>query len=370
MTDPARTPATTPAADPVADPSVPPVAVDGEGYRALAAAFVATRGSANTRAAYGRDLTLLGEALRVEPSDEQAPPFGVETDPGARRAAEQMAAIPSGWWQDWRDRLGGRPSSRARRVAAVRAFCRWWSRALDLPNPVEDLRPPAMASRNQDRLTREVAALSPSQMRRMCEAAAAMPGPEGLRASALIEVLYGCGLRATEAAGLDVSALHLDDPDDPYVIVLGKGGKHRAVAVPQVAHDALRRYLATGRPELRARDVKPRPDQQRHRDADAVFLGNRGRRVGRSDVWREVNRVADAAGLTSEGVRVFPHALRHSCGTHLVQAGVDIRYVQAHLGHASPVTTEVYTHITASHLKDDFDRAHPRARRQDPVSGT
>ena len=144
---------------------------------------------------------------------------------------------------------------------------------------------------------------------------------------------------------------------------LGKGGKHRAVAVPQVAREALTRYLANGRPELRALDVKPRPDQPRHRDADAVFLGARGRRIGRSDVWREVQKVADQAGLVSEGVRVFPHALRHSCGTHLVQAGVDIRYVQAHLGHASPVTTEVYTHITASHLKDDFDRAHPRARR-------
>lgn len=349
--------------DTTSDGTAAPGAVDAQGFRSLAAAFVATRGSANTRAAYGRDLTLLGEALGVEAEVAEAPPFGVEDDPDARRAAEQLAVIPSGWWQDWRDRLDGRPSSRARRVAAVRAFCRWWSRALDLPNPVEDLRPPAMASRSQDRLAREVTALSASQMRRMCEAAAALPGPEGMRASALIEVLYGCGLRANEAAGLDMSGLHLDDPDDPYVIVLGKGGAHRAVAIPQVAHDALRRYLAGGRPELRARDVAPRADQARHRDADAVFLGARGRRIGRSDVWREVQRVADRAGLISEGVRVFPHALRHSCGTHLVQAGVDIRYVQAHLGHASPVTTEVYTHVTASHLRDDFDRAHPRARR-------
>jgi integrase/recombinase XerD len=248
-------------------------------------------------------------------------------------------------------------------VAAIRAFCKWWSRGLDLPNPVDDLRPPAMASRSQERLSREVTALSPSQMRRMCDTAAAMPGPRGLCTHALIEVLYGCGIRATEAAGLDISSLHLDDPDDPYLIVLGKGNKHRAVAVPQVAREALTRYLANGRPDLRALDVKPRPDQARHRDAGAVFLGARGRRIGRSDVWRVVQGVADQAGLVSEGVRVFPHALRHSCGTHLVQAGVDIRYVQAHLGHASPVTTEVYTHITASHLRDDFDRAHPRARR-------
>lgn len=337
--------------------------VDPDGFRALAAAFVATRGSANTRAAYGRDLRLLGEALGVPAAASGPAPFGVESHPGARLAAGQMSAVPPAWWQGWRDGLEGRQSSRARRVAAVRAFCRWWSRALDLPNPVEDLRPPAGAAPGQERLSREVAALTPSQVRRLCDAAAAMPGPAGLRTHALIEVLYGCGIRAAEAAGLDIRALHLDDPGDPHVVVLGKGGRYRAVAVPMVAREALGRYLAAGRPALRALDVRPRPDQARHRDADAVFLGARGRRVGRSDVWREVRRVADLAGLASEGVRVFPHALRHSCGTHLVQAGVDIRYVQAHLGHASPVTTEVYTHVTASHLRDDFDRAHPRARR-------
>jgi site-specific recombinase XerD len=77
-----------------------------------------------------------------------------------------------------------------------------------------------------------------------------------------------------------------------------------------------------------------------------------------------VSDLSRRAGLAEEGARVFPHALRHSCGTHLIQAGVDIRYVQAHLGHASPVTTEVYTHVTAAHLREDFDRAHPRARRR------
>jgi integrase/recombinase XerD len=185
----------------------------------------------------------------------------------------------------------------------------------------------------------------------------------GRRDRAILEVLYGCGLRASEAAGLDLSSCHLDDPEDPFVAVRGKGGTRRAVAVPTLARDALLAYLATGRPELRARDRRPRPDQARHRDADAVFLGARGRRLGRQDVWRIVARVAERAGVRGEDQRVFPHALRHSCGTHLIQAGVDIRYVQAHLGHASPVTTEIYTHVTAAHLREDFDRAHPRARR-------
>ena len=273
--------------------------------------------------------------------------------------------MPGEWWQAWRDGLPGRLSSRRRRVAGVRTFCRWWSRAFALPNPAADLRPPAAAGdgqHGQDRVGREVVALTQAEVRRMCEAAD-RPGALGRRTHALVEVLYGCGLRASEAAGLDISACHLDDPDDPFIVVDGKGGRRRAVAVPRQAVAALTAYLRGGRPELRARDRRPRPDQARHRDADAVFLSSRGRRLGRAAIWKLVGEVADRAGLRAGGARVFPHALRHSCGTHLIQAGVDIRYVQAHLGHASPVTTEIYTHVTAAHLRRDFDRAHPRARR-------
>lgn len=335
--------------------------VDPEGFGRLAAAFVASRENRNTRAAYARDLAALATALGATQPPADAPPFGVEDDPVARAAAVELAALPLEWWQGWRDGLPGRVSTRRRRVAAVRAFCRWWSRGLGLENPVLALRPPAAGGEGQERVDREVVALSPAAVRRMCEAAD-RPGPLGARTRALIEVLYGCGLRASEAAGLDLSACHLDDPEDPFVTVAGKGGRRRAVAVPRQALAALTAYLRTGRPELRARDVRPRPDQARHRDADAVFLSARGRRLGRAAVWAIVTEVADRAGLRAEGTRVFPHALRHSCGTHLIQSGVDIRYVQAHLGHASPVTTEVYTHVTAAHLREDFDRAHPRAR--------
>jgi integrase/recombinase XerD len=337
--------------------------VDPDGFGLLAGAFLATRENANTRAAYARDLAGLAEALGVPAARPAGPGFGVEDDPRARAAAEAMAALPIEWWQGWRDGLEGRLSSRRRRVAAARAFCRWWARAFALENPARELRPPAAAGEGgQEPIGREVVALPPSAVRRMCEAAA-RSGPLGARTRALIEVLYGCGLRASEAAGLDLSACHLDDPEDPYVLVAGKGGRRRAVAVPREALAALDAYLRVGRPELRARDRRPRPDQARHRDADAVFLGSRGRRLGRADVWRIVTEVADRAGLRRDGGRVFPHALRHSCGTHLIQAGVDIRYVQAHLGHASPVTTEIYTHVTAAHLREDFDRAHPRSRR-------
>jgi integrase/recombinase XerD len=341
--------------------------VDGDGYWRLVAGFIGGRANANTRAGYRRDLEALGAALGLGPPDREPPAFGVEEDAAARRAADALAALPPPWWREWRDGLEGRVSSRRRRVAAVRAFCRWWSRLFALESPVADLRPPAEAD-GRERLDREVVALPQSAVRRMCDVAAGSPGPLGARTRALIEVLYGCGLRASEASGLDLSACHLDDPDDPFVVVAGKGGARRAVAVPTLAREALLAYLRVARPELRARDRHPRPDQARHRDADAVFVGARGRRLGRADVWRIVAQVADRAGVRGEGRRVFPHALRHSCGTHLIQAGVDIRYVQAHLGHASPVTTEVYTHVTAAHLREDFDRAHPRSRRGDAAA--
>lgn len=337
--------------------------VDAAGFIRLAEAFVASRENPNTRAAYARDLAALAGALGLPaPDPGAAPGLGIEDDPAARRAAQALSRLPLEWWQRWRDGLPGRVSSRRRRVAAARTFCRWWSRAYGLENPVVDLRPPAVAAEGgQERVAREVVALTPAAVRAMCEAAD-RPGPLGQRDRALIEVLYGCGLRASEAAGLDISACHLDSPDDPYLLVTGKGGRRRAVAVPRQALRALETYLRAGRPELRARDRRPRPDQARHRDADAVFLSARGRRLGRAAIWKLVGDVADRAGLRADGARIFPHALRHSCGTHLIQAGVDIRYVQAHLGHASPVTTEIYTHVTAAHLRGDFDRAHPRAR--------
>lgn len=333
------------------------MSVEPEGYRRLVAGFLAGRANPNTRAGYGRDLAALGESLGVPAAALPEVPFGVEDDAAARRAAAELAAVPGPWWVEWRDGLDGSVASRRRRVAAVRAFCRWWSRLLELENPVVDLRPPAEGARAAD--GRALVALAPAEVRRL-RAAAARPGPLGARNTALIETLYGCGLRASEAAALDLGGLELDDPDDPRLLVRGKGGAVRAVAVPPDARDAVRAYLGVARPQLRARAKRPAKA-----DADAVFLSARGRRLTRSAVWRIVTATADRAGIRDAARRVFPHALRHSCGTHLVQAGVDIRYVQAHLGHASPVTTEIYTHVTAAHLREDFDRAHPRARTEE-----
>jgi integrase/recombinase XerD len=334
--------------------------IDAGAFRRLVAAFLASRRSASTREAYRRDLTHLARALGVGdagiPSDTDIrDAFGVEDDPEVAVVLDRLSALGPEWWRDWRDGLQGSPATRRRRVAAVRAFCRWWSRTCDRANPVSALRPPRGADPGAG-AAREVVAFAQADMRRLLEAAR-RPGPPGARDVALIEVLYGCGLRASEAVGLNVSACNLEDLEDPYLVVTGKGARVRAVAVPHGARVALEAYLRVGRPPLIAQRRGAGPG-----DADAVFVSVRGRRLAREDVWRIVTAIGRRAGLLDEGGRVFPHALRHSCGTHLIQAGVDIRYVQAHLGHASPVTTEVYTHVTAAHLKSDFDRAHPRAR--------
>lgn len=331
------------------------MSVDPMGFRRLADGYLASRANPNTRDGYARDLAVLQEGLGIPGDVEGGMVFDVERDHAARAAAEQLSALPIGWWQDWRDGLAGSVASRRRKVAAVRSFCRWWSTRMELANPVRELSPPSTGRAAGEA---DVVALAPAEVRAMCEAAT-RPGALGARTHALIETLYGCGLRASEASGLDLSACRLEDSDDPYILVDGKGGLRRAVAVPRTAREALTAYIAVARPQLRAKARSPRAG-----DADAVFLSARGRRLSRTGIWRIVVDVAERAGVRDAGTRVFPHALRHSCGTHLVQSGVDIRYVQSHLGHASPVTTEIYTHVTAAHLRDDFDRAHPRARRR------
>ena len=323
--------------------------VDPDGFGRLAGAFLAhAREPQHARGVRARP-GALAEALGVP-----APPADVAVvrrrgrSRGRARRPSQLAALPLDWWQRWRDGLPGRgldappPGGRdAGLLPLVVARAR----------PREPGARPAPARRGAPRAgrrrsAREVVALSPAAVRRMCEAAAA-PGPLGARTSALVEVLYGCGLRASEAAGLDLSACHLDDPDDPFLLVLGKGGRRRAVAVPREALASLTAYLRVGRPELRAArpaaPAGPGPPPRRRRGLPqrARAPPRAGPRSGRSSpTWP----TGPACGRT--GARVFPHALRHSCGTHLIQSGVDIRYVQAHLGHASPVTTEVYTHVT------------------------
>jgi integrase/recombinase XerD len=171
------------------------------------------------------------------------------------------------------------------------------------------------------------------------------PGtPIGLRDRAILELLYGAGLRVSELTGLDVDDLDLAEG---FVRVLGKGGKEREVPFGRHARSALEAYFTRGRPGL----VSPR-------SRGAVFLNARGGRLTRQSCARLVGTYAAVAGLQR---RVSPHDLRHSFATHLLEGGADVRVVQELLGHASVATTQIYTLVTREHLREVYLTAHPRA---------
>jgi integrase/recombinase XerD len=287
-----------------------------EGFLALSAARLAPR----TVEAYRRDLEALAGWLG-------RPPASVKTEELERYLAELRAA-------------GLSAATIARRVASVRSFFRHLVLigAVDA-NPAAELELP----RRTRRLPR---ALSLSEAERLIEAAAGT-SPRALRDHALVELLYGAGLRVSEAVGLDKTGVDLDQR---LVRTVGKGGKERVVPVGRKAVDALQRYLARGRPHL---DRRHRPE---------LFLNAKGGPLTRAGAFLILRKLAEKAGLEAE--RVHPHLLRHSFATHLLEGGADLRSVQEMLGHADLATTELYTHVTDRRRREMYFQAHPHARRK------
>jgi integrase/recombinase XerD len=180
-------------------------------------------------------------------------------------------------------------------------------------------------------------------------------GPALLRDRALLEVLYGTGARVSEVVGLNLGdvAEAIDGGDVPLIRVLGKGDKERVVPLGRMALAALQQWLSgEGRPHL-----EPKKWQQRS-DAEAVFLNVRGGRLTRVGAFGVVKKYAGKVGLADH---VSPHVLRHSCATHMLAHGADIRVVQELLGHASIATTQRYTKVSPEHLRRAYEDAHPRA---------
>jgi len=213
-------------------------------------------------------------------------------------------------------------------------------------DPARDVAPPAPPRRLPKAITL-------AEVERLLGASG--PGPDDpsgdprlLRDRALLEFLYATGARISEATGLDVDELRLDD--DPVVRLAGKGGKHRVVPVGSYAVRALQAYLVRARPALAAasRRVSVSP---------AVFLNARGGRLTRQGAWGVLRAAAERAGLDD----VSPHTLRHSFATHMLDGGADIRVVQELLGHASVATTQIYTLITVERLREVYATSHPRA---------
>ncbi len=235
-------------------------------------------------------------------------------------------------------------STLARRVSAVRTYFR---HLILIGGRSEN---PAAAIQLPRRGRRLPRALSPSETERLIDAATGST-PRTLRDRALVELLYGAGLRVSEAVGLEKTAV---DIDDRIVRVHGKGGKERLVPLGRPAAEATRRYLALGRSHL---DRRYRPE---------LFLNAKGGALTRAGAFFILRRLAEKAGL--EPGRVHPHLLRHSFATHLLEGGADLRSVQEMLGHADLGTTERYTHISDQRRRDVYFLAHPHARRKAPRS--
>jgi integrase/recombinase XerD len=294
----------------------PPRDPELEAFLALAAARLAPR----TVEAYRRDLTAFGAWLHR---------------PLASTTTEELEH----WIAELRG-AGLSPATIARRVASIRSLFRHLILVGTVSeNPAAELDLPRRARR----LPRT---LSPGEAERLIDAAAGTT-PRALRDRALVELLYGAGLRVSEAVSLDRAGVDLEQR---LVRTIGKGGKERIVPVGRQAVEALRRYLSRGRPHL---DRRHRPD---------LFLNAQGGALTRAGAFLILRRLAAKAGLEPE--RVHPHLLRHSFATHLLEGGADLRSVQEMLGHADLSTTELYTHVTDRRRRELYFQAHPHARRR------
>lgn len=231
-------------------------------------------------------------------------------------------------------------STAARRLSAMRQLFHWVTatgRRAD--DPTEGMRGPRRAQRLP--VVIDVDAMGALM------AAPSAETPLGLRDRALLEVLYGAGLRVSEAVGLDVASVNRNDR---VLSVLGKGSKPRACPFGRCAAKALDAYLSDGRPKL-AEKVEAEPS--------ALFLNRRGGRLTARSVARALDKYVQ---LTALGLGISPHVLRHSFATHLLDSGANLRHISELLGHASLGTTQRYTHRSAAQVLDVYDQAHPRAK--------
>jgi integrase/recombinase XerD len=284
--------------------------------------------SRNTLAAYRRDLVKYRYYLRQH---------GVED---ARDASETQIAsfVGSLSASEYREGRHYRASSVARTLAAVRNFHRFLvGEGLADADPARGvIRPKVPRTLPRALSVDEVAAILAS------------PGEDaaGLRDRAVLEAMYGAGLRVSEVSGLDVDGVDLDQGS---VRVFGKGSKERLVPLGRYGVEAIAAYLSRARPAF-----------AHARSGPALFLNQHGGRLTRQGVHRVLQQAVKRAGVDK---RVTPHTLRHSFATHLLEGGADIRVVQELLGHASLTTTQIYTLVTGDRLREEYFLAHPRARR-------
>jgi integrase/recombinase XerD len=282
--------------------------------------------SRNTLQAYRTDLLQFGVFLAERGTGA--------AEASAGDVSEFLAGLATG------NGNGQPPCSAAtinRKAACLRSFYRHLRREeIVEEDPTATLSPP-----RRGRKLPQV--LSYSEVRRLLEAPRGSE-PAPLRDRALLELMYACGLRASEVVGLDVTDIDLERG---FVRAHGKGSKERIVPLGRQAATAVRRYLQSGRPELVGASAEPK-----------LFVNMRGGGLTRQGLYKIIQGHAKAAGLDG---KMSPHTLRHTFATHLLSGGCDLRSVQEMLGHADVSTTQLYTHLSNDEIKEVYFRAHPRA---------
>lgn len=287
------------------------------------------RGAAlNTLASYRRDLARYTDFLATR---------GVHDPTGA--AEPDVTAFVTYLREGDDDHPPLSAPSAARSLVAVRGLHRFLLlEGATTHDPATAVRPPSTPQRLPK-------AISTDDVERLLEAASVGDTPSSLRDRALLETLYGCGARISEAIGLDVDDVDLTAGS---ALVHGKGGKERLVPLGSYARRALHAYLVRARPGFASGGSA----------GPALFLNARGGRLSRQSAWSVLGAAARRAGLSAN---VSPHTLRHSFATHLLDGGADVRVVQELLGHASVTTTQIYTLVTAERLREVYAASHPRA---------
>lgn len=236
---------------------------------------------------------------------------------------------------------GYEKSSIARKLSALRSFYSYLIQVnIIVENPLLTISSP--------KLTKRLPAFLSSDEVNKLIMTPDISTPLGMRDKAMLELLYASGLRVSEIASLDIVNVNLEERE---VRVLGKGSKERITLMGKPAVNAIDCYLREGRPKLIGQ-----------RSTDALFLNRYGRRLSKRSIQQTLSRYATAAGFTK---RVFPHMIRHSFATHLLDGGADLRVVQELLGHVSLSTTQIYTHVTQTQARKVYLASHPRAKKQE-----
>ena len=280
--------------------------------------------SDNTMSAYRNDLSAL--AIFLSPKNNPTISWVSVDERGIRNFLDDL------------DKRGYSLSTKSRKIASVKSFFNFLkSEGMIHTNVMDEVRQP----RSSQVLPK---ALSIEEVDLLLNFRSEKKSPEELRDGVMVELMYAAGLRVSELVGLNTRDIDLDVGS---VRTIGKGYKERIIPIYETAVESVSEYIAF-----------VRPIHSQNQKEEALFLNRRGCRLTRQAVWLQLRKLAIKVGISS---KITPHMLRHSFATHLLHGGASLRHVQELLGHSNIATTQIYTHLTDKHLRDEYAKAHPRA---------